>query len=58
MIRVSEFGVPLWLSGLRSGVVTAVTPVVAVVQVPSLAWKLLHALVATKRRDEWFTWQK
>ena len=36
--RKIRCGVPLWLSGLRIGGVTAVVQVAAVVWVPSLAW--------------------
>lgn len=41
---------PMWLRGERIWHCPAVTQVAAVVQVPSLAWELLHAEGAAKKK--------
>lgn len=45
-------GAPWWPSGLRTWLVSAVAWVATVVQVPFLAWKLLHDVGVAKQHTE------
>ena len=51
--RNAKRRVPLWLSGLKTCIVTAVAKVIDAVQVQSLAWELPHAASIAKKEKEW-----
>lgn len=50
LFKISYAGVPLWHSGLRFGIVTTATHVIAVVWVISLAWEFSHAAGTAEKK--------